>query len=470
MGGFLVIGMASLILLPEGSIVAIFVAPNNETESLINDWLTANDIQATPIFPGRNWLRLNTTVGIENQAFDTQFSIFTQQETRQLTIRTLAYSVPATLKEHIELVHPTIAFPVLTQDASSFRVTPFNPTTVSPLVTNLNLISNAVPTSCNTVVTPACLQALYGLPASVPQQNVNQIDVGGFNNQFVQSADLKSFLSLLRTDINSNPNFSFVGVDGGTNSQSPAVAGGVPTTFVSLGTAGGIIGVFAVAETFLQANALPNVITGFFGINEADNPQSIATVICSVFMQFGPVESPSSLPLVTEVYPRVTSVGATTGISPETAATFSGGGFSNFFSFPSYQTSQVKSYLPRLGSTNTGNFNLLGRAYPDVSTQGQNILFFSGGIEVLGSSTAASIPIFVSAIAYINAHLAAAKLPPVGFLNPVLYHSPGAFNDIKKGSNPGCSTNGFPALAGWNPVTGVGTPNFASLKTIFGPT
>ncbi|KIJ31371.1 hypothetical protein M422DRAFT_266891, partial [Sphaerobolus stellatus SS14] len=237
-----------------------------------------------------------------NQVFDTQFSIFTHQETRQQTIRTLVYSVPATLKEHIELVHPTIAFPVLTQDASSFRVTPFNPTTVSPLVTNLNLISNAVPTSCNTVVTPACLQALYGLPASVPQQNVNQIDVGGFNNQFAQSADLKSFLSLLRTDINSNTNFSFVSVDGGTNHQSPAqagiianlgvqytigVAGGVPTTFVSVGTAGGISGVFAAVETFLLSNALPNVTTGFIGINEADIPQSIAIAICSVFMQFG---------------------------------------------------------------------------------------------------------------------------------------------------------------------------------------
>jgi hypothetical protein len=36
------------------------------------------------------------------------------------------------------------------------------------------------------------------------------------------------------------------------------------------------------------------------------------------------------------------------------------------------------------------------------------------------------------------------------------------------GSNPGCSTNGFPAKAGWDPVTGLGTPNFAKLKAAVG--
>ena len=39
-----------------------------------------------------------------------------------------------------------------------------------------------------------------------------------------------------------------------------------------------------------------------------------------------------------------------------------------------------------------------------------------------------------------------------------------AFNDITTGTGGGCSpTAGFPAVAGWDAVTGVGTPNYEKL-------
>ena len=42
---------------------------------------------------------------------------------------------------------------------------------------------------------------------------------------------------------------------------------------------------------------------------------------------------------------------------------------------------------------------------------------------------------------------------PLGFLNPWLYGigRPG-FNDIIMGTNPGCNTDGFRAIPGWDPV------------------
>lgn len=54
--------------------------------------------------------------------------------------------------------------------------------------------------------------------------------------------------------------------------------------------------------------------------------------------------------------PFVTTVGGTTGINPETAVSFSGGGFSNYFAQPSYQSSAVSTFLTALGSTNSGLF------------------------------------------------------------------------------------------------------------------
>jgi hypothetical protein len=45
---------------------------------------------------------------------------------------------------------------------------------------------------------------------------------------------------------------------------------------------------------------------------------------------------------------------------------------------------------------------------------------------------------------------------PLGFLNPWLYGLrnayPPVFTDVRLGSNPGCDTNGFPAIVGWDPV------------------
>ncbi|KAH9165564.1 hypothetical protein EDB89DRAFT_2246604 [Lactarius sanguifluus] len=56
---------------------------------------------------------------------------------------------------------------------------------------------------------------------------------------------------------------------------------------------------------------------------------------------------------------------------------------------------------------------------------------------------------------------------PLGFLNYWLYDysiSDLGLNDIISGSNPGCNTDGFSASTGWDPVTGLGTLDFAELE------
>lgn len=55
----------------------------------------------------------------------------------------------------------------------------------------------------------------------------------------------------------------------------------------------------------------------------------------------------------------------------------------------------------------------------------------------------------------------------IGFLNPIIYAHPEMFNDVTIGGNPGCGTQGFPAAPGWDPVTGVGTPNYTKMKEVF---
>ena len=52
--------------------------------------------------------------------------------------------------------------------------------------------------------------------------------------------------------------------------------------------------------------------------------------------------------------PFVTAVGGTTSIKPETAISLTGGGFSNYFSRPSYQDKDVTAYIKNLNGTYDG--------------------------------------------------------------------------------------------------------------------
>lgn len=169
----------------------------------------------------------------------------------------------------------------------------------------------------------------------------------------------------------------------------------------------------------------------------------------------------------------------------------SGGGFSNTFARPSYQNRAVSSYLnnypPPYGPD---VFNRSGRAYPDVAANGWPIPTVVGGKFNLTGGTSASAPIFASLIVAVNdARLAAGK-SPVGWINPAVRASDSsqarthrltsiaenqlyshafsdAFNDVTSGNNVACDLGGFSAAQGWDPVTGLGTPNFERLLDRF---
>lgn len=56
-------------------------------------------------------------------------------------------------------------------------------------------------------------------------------------------------------------------------------------------------------------------------------------------------------------------------------------------------------------------------------------------------------------IALLNDFLLTEGKIPLGFLNPWLYgYGRFGFTDITSGNNPGCGTDGFTAVPGWDPV------------------
>ena len=145
-----------------------------------------------------------------------------------------------------------------------------------------------------------------------------------------------------------------------------------------------------------------------------------------------------------------------------------GGGFSNYSPRAKWQDQEVQTYLqecpyfPPLG-------NKTGRGYPDVSAVGHNCPVISNGYLSGVDGTSCSAPIFAAIVALLNDHQQNHKRPKLGFANPLLYSMSDTFTDIVQGNNhcteyQCCSLNyGYEATTGWDPVTGLGTPNVGKM-------
>jgi kumamolisin len=157
--------------------------------------------------------------------------------------------------------------------------------------------------------------------------------------------------------------------------------------------------------------------------------------------------------------PDVTAVGGTTlvlnsngTVKSETAwsgdgsAGGSGGGVSKDYLTPSYQTS--------LGLPNRGVPDVAADANPATGVA----IVLNGQIQVFGGTSVAT-PIWAGLMGLVNQARLAAGKSTLGWLNPRLYRpTPEAsFRDITVGNN------GFPALVGYDLVTGWGAPRMSIL-------
>ena len=171
----------------------------------------------------------------------------------------------------------------------------------------------------------------------------------------------------------------------------------------------------------------------------------------------------------------------------------SGGGFSNVYKAPKYQQSALAHYfknhdpgyphysavvndtdditklpnITKLVGNTKGIYNRIGRGVPDVAAVADNIAVYVGGNFSKSGGTSASTPIFAALINRINEERLNANKSSLGFLNPAMYKNPSMFRDIVNGTNPGCGTQGFSAVEGWDPVTGLGTPNYPKMLKYF---
>jgi kumamolisin len=132
-----------------------------------------------------------------------------------------------------------------------------------------------------------------------------------------------------------------------------------------------------------------------------------------------------------------------------------GGGVSTVFALPSYQASAGVPKNPQTSFAGRGVPDVSGNADPSTGYQ-----VVVDGQTIIVGGTSAVAPLWAGLIALLNQKLGT----PVGLLQPKLYSlGEAVFRDITTGNNDDSGLGSYSAKAGWDPCTGLGSPNGAAL-------
>ncbi|KAH9057769.1 subtilisin-like protein [Lactarius vividus] len=500
--------------------VAEVVAPHPDTLDLVSSWLRHHDIPSSSISTtlGGNWLRVvGVSVSQADRILGASYQLYKHVETNGTVLRTISYSLPEALHGHIQTIVPTTCFGSPLTEAVRPRVH------LSTAVDARGKAGSALSSRDEEGVTPSYLRSLYKTLGYVPRAtDRNALGIAGYGGEFPSLQDLALFMGEYRTD-GEDATFAVAQVNGGGyDPASPGIEANMdiqyaeamayPTRHIYYSTAGTPYSLtddpylcwlqYVIAQDDVD---IPRTISTSYGGYEHTLSQEYAVSVCTLFGQLGLrgvsvlfssgdwgvgegnclFQSNSRelfvhfLPIFPATCPWVTSVGGTTGHDPEVAASISGGGFSIFFPRQPYQADAVSTFLQNLGDKYSGFYNPGGRGFPDISSQALKLVVVLRGQLLHVSGTSGSVPVHpfplrppnnltvAGIISLLNDYLISRGSTPLGFLNPWLYGAglPG-LNDITSGSNPGCNTDGFPAVTGWDPVTGLGTLDFAKLEEI----
>lgn len=487
--------------------------PHEASTAAVLQWLDDAGIPQALVDDDSDWVNVATTVRNASALLSADFAVYGQDGTEVKKVRTLKYSVPEHVREHITMVAPVIRFG---------QAKPLRSIIDSIQRAESSIQASDIPNpdlnvaACNRTLTPECLRALYKVGSyQATPTNRSLFGIAGYLEQYAKYNMLEKFQSTY-APYTLDSNFSVVSINGGLNDQASkadsveanldiqyglAMSYKTNITYYTTGGRGPLVPEldqpdpndisnepyldFLEFMTKLPDSELPQTLTTSYGEDEQSVPREFAIKVCNMFGELGvrgvsvffssgddgPGRSCQTndgknttrfLPTFPAACPYVTAVGGTRYVAPETAAALAGGGFSDIFARPSYQDAAVTKYLGILGGRWAGLYNPAGRGFPDIAAQAYSYHVFDEGDDLLIGGTSASSPVVAGIFSLLNSARLRAGLPPMGFVNPWLYETGfKGLTDITLGGSRGCAgtaRTGLPSpkvpYASWNATEG----------------
>jgi tripeptidyl-peptidase I len=189
--------------------------PANASVEVVVSWLTACNITYQI---NSDWIKFETSVRSANQLLGTDFLLYRNQENATM-LRTLQYSVPDDVADHINLVQPTTRF----GDIQSMRAALRNHRKTNTISKHTDCAKpKPVKSNCNNTITPSCLLDLYNVQLGIKVNNGNRIGFASFLKEYSRYQDLASFERQFAPHA-IGQNFSEVQFNNGANNQTDQI-------------------------------------------------------------------------------------------------------------------------------------------------------------------------------------------------------------------------------------------------------
>ena len=173
------------------------MTPHSSSVEAVESWLACHKIDRTSVGRvgvGGEWVTVRLSVAEAERMLGAKYHIFHNSASGQRVVRTLAYSLPRELHQHIDVVAPTTYFSTLrSMRATNFLQPEIEALVEDPAIEDILLNpTGAIPESCEKTITPACLRALYKTKDYVPvSTDKNKIGIVGYLDEFASTSDLQ---------------------------------------------------------------------------------------------------------------------------------------------------------------------------------------------------------------------------------------------------------------------------------------
>lgn len=396
--------------------------PSTSALDAVTSWAAGSGLENS-IERGQH-VTIKTTVGNANALFSANFTAFKDDSTGVEKIRTLQYSIPKDVSDHVDFVSPTTFFGHTDSLGALKKPEAVLSKPAAPRLSERATTCVSYSSRGTAYLGPDCWKSVLNITYVPDPSTGSRIGFGSFLNESAIEADL--YLFEQRYNI-TQQSFNVTLINGGVNHQEPeyttigeanldaqnifGLAHPLPVTeFITGGSPPFIPNLDEPTEAdnsnepyldyysylLSQPNeALPQVISNSYGDDEQTVPESYAKYVCNQIGMMGlrgitilessgdtgvgaPCQSNDGkntsqfTPTFPGSCPYVVSVGGTQGIDPEIAWDGSSGGFSNYFGRAWYQESAVETYLDKYISEEVKEYytpftNFTGRGFPDIS-------------------------------------------------------------------------------------------------------